>query len=68
MNKDRAEDDVMEEILQDPVKFEELIKKREKPSVKKFVLPVPSKFRAATEHSASGRTISTRADLLIHPT
>jgi len=45
-NKDRLEDDVMEEILQDPVKYEELLKEREKPpvnAVKKFVSPVPSR-------------------------
>jgi len=45
-NKDRVEDDVMEEILQDPARFEELLREREKPPVKpekKFVLPVPSK-------------------------
>ena len=30
-NKDRVEDDVMEEILQDLAKFEELLKERERP-------------------------------------
>ena len=33
-NKDRVEDDVMEEILYDPAKFEELLKEREKPPVR----------------------------------
>jgi len=45
-NKDRVEDDVMEEILQDPARFEELLREREKPPakpVKKFVSPVPSR-------------------------
>ena len=45
-NKDRVEDDVMEEILQDPAKFEELLKEREKPPVKpvkKFASPLPSR-------------------------
>ena len=46
-NKDRVEDEVMEEILQDPAKFEELLKEREqsprpKP-VKKFASPLPSR-------------------------
>ena len=46
-NKDRVEDDVMEEILQDPAKFEELLKEREQPPrpkpVKKFASPLPSR-------------------------
>jgi len=45
-NKDRVADDVMEEILQDPAKFEELLREREKPpvqAVKKFASPVPSR-------------------------
>ena len=45
-NKDRVEDDLMEEILQDPARFEELLREREKPPakpVKKFVSPVPSR-------------------------
>jgi hypothetical protein len=45
-NKDRVEDDVMEEILQDPAKFEALLRQREKPPtkpVRKFVSPVPSR-------------------------
>ena len=45
-NKDRVEDDVMEGILQDPEKFEELLKEREKPPFKankKFALPIPSR-------------------------
>ena len=39
------DDDVMEEILQDPTKFEELLKEREQPPVKpvkKFASPLPS--------------------------
>ena len=43
-NKDRVEDDVMKEILQEPAKFEELLKEREQPpvkAVKKFVTPLP---------------------------
>ena len=44
-NKDRVEDEVMEEILQDPAKFEELLKEREQPPrpkpVKKFASPLP---------------------------
>ena len=47
-NKDRVEDDVMEEILQDPARLEELLREREKPQkffkpVKEFVSPVPSR-------------------------
>ena len=46
-NKDRVEDDVMEEILQDLAKFEELLKEREQPPrpkpVKKFASPLPSR-------------------------
>ena len=45
-NKDRVEDDVMEENLQDPAKFEELLKEREHPPVKpvrKFASPLPSR-------------------------
>ena len=33
-NKDSVEDDVMEEILQDPARFEELLREREKPPFK----------------------------------
>ena len=46
-NKDRVEDDVMEEILQDPAKFEELLKEWEQPPrsvpVKKFASPSSSR-------------------------
>ena len=44
-NKDRV-DNVMEEILQDPAKFEELLKEREQPlvkPVKTFASPLPSR-------------------------
>ena len=47
-NKDRVEDDLMEEILQDPAKFEELLKEREQPAVKvvkKLASPVPLRHR-----------------------
>ena len=33
-HEDREEDDVIKEILQDPAKFEELLKEREKPPMK----------------------------------
>jgi hypothetical protein len=46
-NKDRVEDDVIDEILQDPEKFEELLKEREQPPrpkpVKKFASLLPSR-------------------------
>ena len=56
-NKDRVEDDVMEEILQDPARFEELLREREKPPakpVKKFVSPVPSRQSGGAYGKASG--------------
>jgi hypothetical protein len=56
-NKDGVEDDVMEEILQDPARFEELLREREKPPakpVKKFVSPVPSRQCAPTVKRAGG--------------
>jgi len=46
-NKDRVENDVMEEILQDPAKSEKQLKEREQPPrpkpVKKFASPLPSR-------------------------
>ena len=73
-NKDRVEDDVMEEILQDP-KFEELLKEREQPSrpmpVKKFVSPLPSRqsMRLQTSERAdiADGTGDSRSKVSPHP-
>jgi len=53
-NKDRVEDELMEEILQDPAKFEELLKEREQPAVKvvkKLASPVPLRQRIRRRHN-----------------
>ena len=51
---DRVEDELMEEILEDPAKFEELLKEREKPAVmvvKKLASPVPLRQRIRLRHN-----------------
>ena len=55
-NKDRVEDEVMEEILQDPAKFEELLKEREKQTVKvvKKIASSTEKERAHSEQRPGG--------------
>ena len=53
-NKDRVEDELMEEILQDPAKFEELLKEREQPAVKvvkKLASLVPLRQRIRRRHN-----------------